>query len=108
MLNFPSISLQILIFLLLFIEGGEYKKENIKLQNKCEVDWGNNLVSKKERKLFRIKRKEIMKRENKLIDEKYENNLINKSFIENTNKLHFKLGFMTPSLKNLKLTLNNN
>ena len=85
-----------------------FKKENIKLQNKCEVDWGNNLVSKKERKLFRIKRKEIMKRENKLIDEKYENNLINKSFIENTNKLHFKLGFMTPSLKNLKLTLNNN
>ena len=85
-----------------------FKKENIKLQNKCEVDWGNNLVSKKERKLFHIKRKEIMKRENKLIDEKYENNLINKSFIENTNKLHFKLGFMTPSLKNLKLTLNNN
>ena len=84
-----------------------FKKENIKLQNKCEVDWGNNLVSKKERKLFHIKRKEIMKRENKLIDEKYENNLINKSFIENTNKLHFKLGFMTPSLKNLKLTLNN-
>ena len=83
-------------------------KENIKLQKKCEIDWGNSYATKKEIKEFHIKRKKIMKRENKLIDEKYENNLINKSFIENTNKLHFQLGFMTPSLKNLKLTLDNN